>query len=287
MLQLNRSNDKPKRWIRKLGYVAFNVTNLDETVDFYERGCNFVVTLRENDRAFLRSQFEHHCIALYQAPEAGLRHMAFETLDDNETAEMREHLESRGVTVRDAEPVPGRIGLAFQFQDLDGNWVEVYRTMERVAGIVSQGPFKIYKLGHFNIQSENPEPLIEFYRSLGFRVSDQNQIGTWLRCNEDHHGLAIVKGKKMFHHHAYDLRDWEQMKHVCDWMFKQGFKIDTGPGRHGPGNNITIYVRDPNGVRIEYYCELEKIYDEEDHVREFFPRFNLWLQEGPPEDFYE
>ena len=91
----------------------------------------------------------------------------------------------------------------------------------------------------------------------------------------------------MLHHHAYDVGDWEQIKYVLDWMFKQGVPVEAGPLRHGPGNNITVYVRDPDGVRVEYYCELEQFHDDEDHIREFFPRFNLWLQQGPPEHFYE
>jgi len=32
----------------------------------------------------------------------------------------------------------------------------------------------------------------------------------------------------------------------------------------GPGNNIAVYCRDPDGFRIEFYCEMEQIDDDED-----------------------
>ena len=278
---------KPKKWIQRLGYLALNVQDLDRSVDFYERCINLTLTQREADRAFLRTQFEHHCLVLYQSDTSGLRHTAYETLSDEATVGLKELLEQQGVPLREAPELPGRIGLAFQFQDPDGRWVEIYRTQERMPGRVSQGPFKMLKLGHFNMQSENPEPTIEFFRSIGMRLSDKIAIGSWLRCNEDHHGLAILKGKPIFHHHAYDVGDWEQIKLVLDWMYKQGVPVEAGPLRHGPGNNINLYVKDPDGVRIEFYCELEQIYDDEDHVREFTSKFNIWLQQAAPEHFYE
>tara|TARA_S200000501_G_C20423051_1_gene568842 strand:- start:399 stop:593 length:195 start_codon:yes stop_codon:yes gene_type:complete len=34
-----------------------------------------------------------------------------------------------------------------------------------------------------------------------------------------------------------------------------------GPGRHGPGNNLFVFVEDPDGNWIEISAELEVIHD--------------------------
>jgi catechol 2,3-dioxygenase-like lactoylglutathione lyase family enzyme len=44
--------------------------------------------------------------------------------------------------------------------------------------------------------------------------------------------------------------------------------ITWGPGRHGPGNNLFIFFDDPDGVRIELTCEVERVYDNFDYPAE-------------------
>jgi catechol-2,3-dioxygenase len=277
----------PRR-IRQVGHVALTVRDLGRARDFYARAANLVPTLEEPGRVMLRSQFEHHCLVLEQGRESTLAHLGFETLDDAATEELQAELRARGVPLREAPPEPGRLGLAFQFQDPDGNWVEVYRTMDRLAGIVSQGLFRMDRLGHLTLLSTDVASLGSFYRSIGFRVSDRSPRGWFLRCNADHHGLAMLAARRSgLHHHAYDVTDWSQIKLVLDWMFRQGIAPDAGPVRHGPGNNIAVYVRDPDGFRIEFYCEMEQIQDEEDHDREYVPTFNLWLRQPSPADFHD
>jgi catechol 2,3-dioxygenase len=34
-----------------------------------------------------------------------------------------------------------------------------------------------------------------------------------------------------------------------------------GPGRHGPGNNLFIFIEDPDGNWIEVSAELEVVHD--------------------------
>lgn len=274
---------RPPRLIERLGHLAIGVADLARSVDFYTRACNLRLVENEKGVAYLRSRYEHHCLVLRQSPTPGLQHLGFETLDDGATERLRSELLRRGVPVRESEREPARVGLSFEFQDPDGTWVEVYRTMQRLAGIVSQGPFDLVKLGHFNLGTPHVEAQTEFYHSIGFRVSDRHERGTFLRCNADHHGLAFIRGgRPALRHHAYELSGWDQVKLLLDWMFHQGVAPTAGPHRHGPGNNIAVYVRDPDGFHIEFYCEMEQIDDDEDHAREYLRFWNLWLRQGPP-----
>jgi catechol 2,3-dioxygenase len=43
--------------------------------------------------------------------------------------------------------------------------------------------------------------------------------------------------------------------YVCDLATTMGFadNIEFGPGRHGPGHALFVYLRDPDGHRIELF----------------------------------
>ncbi len=62
-------------------------------------------------------------------------------------------------------------------------------------------------------------------------------------------------------HHSYEAGDWSVIKEWCDRMGDRRIPIMWGPGRHGPGNNIFIFIEDPDGNWIEISAELEVIYD--------------------------
>jgi catechol 2,3-dioxygenase len=44
--------------------------------------------------------------------------------------------------------------------------------------------------------------------------------------------------------------------HICDVMASSGYlaNMERGPGRHGISNAFFLYIRDPDGHRIEIYC---------------------------------
>ena len=277
----------PRR-IHRVGHVALEVQDLERALDFYVRACNLVPVGKQPGAAMLRSRFEHHCLVLEETGRSALGHIGFETLDDARTAELRADLAARNVPIREAPGEPGRTGLAFQFQDPEGTWVEVYRAMERLPGIVSGGPFQLEKLGHLTMLARDLEAQASFYRSVGLRISDRWPRGVFLRCGTDHHGLAFLPSpRSSLHHHAYGVGDWEQIKFVLDWMCRCGVAPEAGPVRHGPGNNIAVYCRDPDGFRVEFYCEMEQILDDEDHAREYVRAFNLWLRASSPAGFHD
>lgn len=63
-----------------------------------------------------------------------------------------------------------------------------------------------------------------------------------------------------------------------DDLAARGIGLVWGPGRHGPGNNLFIMVRDPDDNLIEFSAELEVISN--DRPARVWPQaestFNLW-----------
>ena len=62
-------------------------------------------------------------------------------------------------------------------------------------------------------------------------------------------------------HHSYEAGDWGYIRDWCDHFARHDIQLEWGPGRHGPGNNLFVFITDPDGNWIEVSAELEVIYD--------------------------
>ena len=120
-------------------------------------------------------------------------------------------------------------------------------------------------LQHLTLQSTDLLRFIDFYQvKLGFAISDRviNKEGIittcFMRSNSEHHSLACFKSDKaVMDHHSYEVGDWNLIKDWCDHFSTLGIKLFWGPGRHGPGNNLFVFIQDCDGNKIELSAELE------------------------------
>src|SRR5205823_4782314 len=57
------------------------------------------------------------------------------------------------------------------------------------------------------------------------------------------------------HHAAFAIPESYHFFYVCDLAAEMGFaaNVEFGPGRHGPGHALFVYLRDPDGHRIELF----------------------------------
>ena len=85
--------------------------------------------------------------------------------------------------------------------------------------------------------------------------------GVWLHINADHHVMALIdKGAPHFHHLAFDLVDFGQMRVALDHLARHGRWLGWGPTRHGVGGNIASYVRIvEEECFVELYVDMEQI----------------------------
>ena len=128
-----------------------------------------------------------------------------------------------------------------------------------------QGPTQ-----HLTYASEDVQAFVEFYvDKLGFQLTDRvlhddGRLATaFTTSNFEHHTIACfyTPGRNGVDHHSYEAGDWDYIRDWCDHLAAQGIQIMWGPGRHGPGNNIFIFITDPDENWIEISAELEVIYD--------------------------
>jgi catechol 2,3-dioxygenase len=249
-----------------IGHVALRTTDLDRAAEHVTDVLGLHERARSSGQILLTSNEKHHELQLIAADEAGLDHVGLEVESPEELARVREQALAAGATLLDDAPdVPG-LGAAIRFAGPAGIVYEVYDGMERESpSAQTYLRSGIRKLGHLSFACERPEEVAAFWRDgLGFRVSDQAGPLTWMRCDTDHHGLAVVPRPdgNVLHHHAWQVQDLAALGQYCDDIARGGRTLSWGPVRHGPGYNLAAYVPDPDGAIIEVYADLLQIYDE-------------------------
>jgi len=123
------------------------------------------------------------------------------------------------------------------------------------------------RLDHFNCQVPEVSTAVAWYQhELGFRVSEYTVAETsdgdrlwaaWLHRKQTVHDLALMNGiGPRLHHAGFWLPDAMAVIRACDVLAAAGYHqaIERGPGRHGLTNALFLYLRDPDGNRIELYA---------------------------------
>ena len=172
---------------------------------------------------------------------------------------------------------------AIAVEDPDGN-VLVFGVAARDAG--AEGHDLGARLQHVTLRSTDMAPMIAFYTdTLGFFFADRvdDETGDPRACfftlDHEHHSIAVFKADSCrIDHHSYELADWNQIRDWADHFAALGIQLTWGPGRHGPGNNLFIFIEDPEGNWIELSAEIEVM--EQGRELQIWPHeantLNLW-----------
>ena len=259
-----------------LDHVALRVPDPEAAVEYYRRVLGLQETERDDAGGAVclsvlpgdAAVVSHHDVVLYQGEHAGIDHIGFAVSDTANLDAIAATLKNEGAEVKGPDEFESVDGRAVRVLDPDGVTVELLVPRSPVLRPPGEPGFDLVKLGHVTQKSPIPDEQCNWWeQKLCFRLSDH--IGEdffWIRCNRDQHSMAFVRAEEPGTHHiALELPDWEEMKRLGDHLVASGAQIDYGPGRHGPGNNIFVYLVDPWGIRWELFCELVRIDDEENY----------------------
>lgn len=131
-------------------------------------------------------------------------------------------------------------------------------------------PFRISKIGHVVLHVSDLARSVEFYTGvLGFSVSDvygEDMMPggmVFMRCNADHHGVALVgragpSSSAEMHHMAFEVGSLDEVIRARDHLRAHGAVIDF-EGRRRAGVQIAVEFRDPDGHRLEIYWGLDQV----------------------------
>jgi catechol 2,3-dioxygenase-like lactoylglutathione lyase family enzyme len=198
-------------------------------------------------------------IRLREGPSLELGELIFEVADGLDALPAR--LEAAGV-----EPQLVADGVAFTDPSGIGIRCRPPEPVERP----EPEPLRPRRLGHVNLKATDPAAAAAFWQeTMGMRLSEQVGDGLFfLRINSEHHNLGIRRGERgMLHHMAFEVEGWHSYEPILDRLSALGHRVEYGPGRHTPGNNIFTYLVEPSsGLRIELFADMAQIVDAADHV---------------------
>ncbi|PPR11255.1 MAG: Biphenyl-2,3-diol 1,2-dioxygenase [Alphaproteobacteria bacterium MarineAlpha11_Bin1] len=132
-------------------------------------------------------------------------------------------------------------------------------------------PFSINKIGHVVLMVQDLEKSVEFYaKVLGFRVSDVYPASmvpgrmVFMRCSNDHHGVALVGGALKagnsyeLNHMAFEVSTIDEVFRARDHLEAHEIKISY-LGRRRAGCQVAVEFFDPDNHMLEIYWGIDQI----------------------------
>ena len=278
--------------IAQIRHVGLFTPNPEEHARFYSDIWGLQRVSGSPDAVFLRgSSSEHFILSLHRGKAKGLHHIAYAMANDDAVQRAASALKQDGVKLIE-EPHPFNepgAGYGVRFVDPDG------RCMELSAGVAEHKNGRQQKvvepssICHIVVNTPDMDRITKFYTDvLGFRISDwSGQQMAFLRTNTKHHNIALnVAPHVSVNHIAYLVSGVDELMRGVANLKQHGIEPAWGPGRHGPGNNIFCYFKDPFGYVTEYTCDIDYIPDESKHTPRVWPRgpesMDQWGVAAPP-----
>ncbi len=263
-----KSNLYPDFNVVRLSHVEYVVRDIAASKAFWAETIGLQVTHETSDKLYLRAMEErgHHCIILSKGDVPCVKVLGFKVYAEQDLDKAKLWFEARGRTTHWIErPYQGRTLLT---SDLHGIPLEFYASMDKLPNI--HQTYKLYRgvkplrIDHFNCFSESVDDSVGFYNDMGFRVTEyteddesQKLWAAWMHRKGGVHDMAFTNGRgPRLHHVAFWVPTPLNIIDLLDLMSTTGYlaNIERGPGRHGISNAFFLYVRDPDGHRIEIYC---------------------------------
>jgi catechol 2,3-dioxygenase len=126
------------------------------------------------------------------------------------------------------------------------------------------------KLGHVGIFVKDLERSKKFYTEVvGLKVSDELPgRAVFLRCSHDHHDTVLfqlspeklsrsLEDRVEIQQISYEVDRLDDLRQKAAELRAQGIEV-IGPEQKGPGMDKTIEFRDPDGNKIQFYCDMDQ-----------------------------
>ena len=251
--------------VSALRSVALTVPDLALAEDFFTRTWHLQVVARTDNALYFRGAgSDHHLLALHHAPGAAqILYITLRARSLNALAQASQRtVDAGGHVLASTELVtePGG-GHAVTLADPDGRVFRLVYGDEQIDAMdASDMPLR---LAHVVLNSSHVEDTRQFMEAaLDFSMSDRTRIMAFMRCNNDHHSVALGDtDNNALNHIAFLMPDIDAVMRGGGRMKEAGFPIEWGPGRHGPGDNAFNYFIGPFDIVIEYTAEVEQIDD--------------------------
>ncbi|WP_338781168.1 3,4-dihydroxyphenylacetate 2,3-dioxygenase [Metabacillus sp. FJAT-52054] len=256
--------------IIRVARTVLNVKDLDRSRKFYVDALGFIETERTDEAIYLRGLEEHthHSLVLKKSEQYSVHALGYKVASNEDLDRLQALFQSKGLKTKWMEEgTQHALGRALLVHDISGMPLEFFCKMDAAERMLQRYDLykgaRIQRIDHVNCSVPDVEKAYSFFvNELGFACSeytatDQDRIwAAWLHRKQTVHDQAFMNGEgPCLHHIGFWLPDPMAIIHCCDVLASLGYaaSIERGPGRHGLSNAFFLYLRDPDGYRIELY----------------------------------
>lgn len=259
--------------IVRASHIEFNVKDLERSREFYVRTLGLVETESTANQIYLRGVEDrfHHCLVLTESEVPSVGHLSYRVRSERDLDLIEKMLQKRNMCYRwiKSHSLEKGQGSAIRLQDSLGFPVEFFHEMDESEWLWQSfhrhSGAKIMRIDHFNLFVSDVEEASDWYiHELGFQCTEYTETedgnpklwATWLKRKPTVHDVALMTGEgPRVHHAGFYVPDQQAILHTADLLASSGYvkSMERGPGRHGISNAFFLYLRDPDGHRIELY----------------------------------
>jgi 3,4-dihydroxyphenylacetate 2,3-dioxygenase len=252
----------------RVSHVEFSVRDLAASRAFYVDCLGYLVSDETSDVLYLRAVEErnHHSIVLRQASIAGVHTIGFKVASEEDLDRAAFWFARKGLPTSFPEvPCQGR---TLRTADALGMPLDLYFRIDQAESMLRRYSAyrgaRIQRIDHVNCFTPDVQASHDFYSEIGFRTTEYTETdgvdpqlwAVWMHRKGNVHDLAFTNGAgPRLHHVGVWTAGALDILHLCDVMSTSGYlaNMERGPGRHGISNAFFLYVRDPDGHRVELF----------------------------------
>ncbi len=255
--------------VLRCAYMELVVTDLAKSREFYVDVLGLVVTEEDENAIYLRSfeEFIHHNLVLRKGDVAAVAAFAFRVRTPEDVDRAEAYYTAKGCQtrrgsftkgIRDAVRVVDPLGFPYEF------FYEVDHVERLTWHYELQGAGALVRLDHFNQVYPDVVKGAAYLEELGFKrtedIRDDDGVtyAAWFTRKHTVHDTALTGGAgPRMHHIAFSTHEKHNILYICDKLgaLRRSDQIERGPGRHGVSNAFYLYLRDPDGHRVEIYTQ--------------------------------
>ncbi len=252
----------------RASHVEFGVRDLAKSRAFYVDCLGYIVTAEDKQAIYLRAVEErnHHSIVLNRSDDVRVDAIGFKLASEEDLDRAAFYFARKGLPTSFPE-VPHQ-GRTLRTVDAVGMPIDFYVRMDQSESLLRKYAeyrgARIQRIDHINCFTPDVQASYDFYTDIGFRLTEYTETdgddgklwAVWMHRKGNVHDLAFTNGKGPRMHH---IGVWTagplDILHICDVMASSGFlpNMERGPGRHGISNAFFLYIRDPDGHRVELF----------------------------------
>jgi 3,4-dihydroxyphenylacetate 2,3-dioxygenase len=254
--------------IIRSAYATLIVTDLAEARRFWVDLLGFVITFEDSSSLYLRGYDElaHHNLILRTGTDAAAGSLGFRVRSSADLDRAEAYYAALGCR---SERLPAGavrgLGEVVRVEDPLGFLIDFFDSSEHPERLQQRYDLRrgaeVARFDHFNICVPDVPRAYEYYSGLGFGLSEtiedgQTLYAAWMYRKQTVHDMAFTGGAgPRLHHLGFFAHEAHSVLRTCDILGSLALEhhIERGPGRHGVSNAFYVYLRDPDGHRLEIY----------------------------------